>query len=780
MAQQDPPLAFKASSQFVHDVMLDVSEMRFRDIFDSTFQFIGLLGPDGTLLEANRTALEFGGLSAADVVGRPFWEARWWAEAPDPETPVRLRSAVARAASGEFVRYEVEVRGAGERTAFIDFSLRPVHDDNSGAVVFIVPEGRDISERLVEDSRLRAAEERLRLAQEAAGLGVWECQPDTGAYWFSPEYLRLYGVSPAQAAAFGMDQWLAALHPDDRERVRAARSAMLCTGHLDEEFRIRRLDTGELRWIHSKAARFDRPSGPLFIGINHDITARKLAIEAARERDQRLRMAFAATGTFAWEWDVTTGRVEWSEQGEAALRLPPGGFGGTVEAFRALVHPDDRPDVEAALTRALTGTDNEYVAEFRMRRGDGTWRRTATRGIVQRDGSGRPLRVFGVDHDLSARPLEAKVAALWPHEAVEALRLTEQRYRAALRGPAIVVFEQDLDLRYTWIDNPALGYQAKEVVGCTDFDLFEDAEDAARLTALKRRVIASSIGLREEVSLWHQGALRHYDLSVEPLRDGAGAATGVICAAVDVTERRRNEAALEESQERFDRAADAARLAAYEVGSDKIARVTRKFWDMYGLPPDTPFDFSTLLSRVHPDDRPGVIADHERLAATGGTFRAEFRIVRPDGSIGWLETRGEAQAGTANFPARIEGVILDITERKAAEAERRDREQQLRGVLDGMAEGFGILAPDFTILEQNREALRIDGAAARRSSGARTGRCSPAANTGKSDVFTSGHWRSGSRYPWNIATYGRTAAPAGWRCGPIQRPTACSPCSGAT
>ena len=563
---------------------------------------------------------------------------------------------------------------------------------------------------LTADARLQAIEERLRLAQEAAGIGIWEYQPQTGARWFSPGYLRLYGVSLARAEAFNMDQWLAALHPEDRERKRAARSAMLSTGCLDEEFRILRLDTGELRWLHSKAARFERPSGPLLIGINHDITARKLAIEAARERDQRLRMAFAATGIFAWDWDVTTGRVEWSEQGEAALRLPPGGFGGTIEAFRDLVHPDDRPDVEAALARALTGADSEYIVEFRMRRGDGTWRRTATRGIVQRDATGRPVRVFGVDYDISARTeAEEALAARPSREAVWEADDVEQRYRAALRAAAIVVFEQDLDLRYTWIDNPARGYQAQEVIGRTDFDLLEDAADAARLTALKRRVIATGIGLREQVSVRHQGARCHYDLSVDPLRDAVGAIIGVVCAAIDVTERRRNEAALEESQARFERAAEAARLAAYEVGPDKVARVTRAFWDLYGLPPDTHFDFSTLLSLVHPEDRPRVIADHEHLARTGGNFRAEFRIVRPDGSIGWLETRGEAQTGAADFPDQMQGVILDITDRKVAEAALREREERLRGVLDGMAEGFGLLAPDFTILEHNLEALRLDG-----------------------------------------------------------------------
>ncbi|ARV59818.1 hypothetical protein BZZ01_15335 [Nostocales cyanobacterium HT-58-2] len=120
------------------------SERRFRAIFDQTFQFVGLLKPDGTLLEANQTILDFGGISHADIVGRPFWEARWWRIST--ATQNQLKDAIARAATGEFVRYEVDVLGQGDTVATIDFSLKPVLDE-AGNVILLIPEGRDISER---------------------------------------------------------------------------------------------------------------------------------------------------------------------------------------------------------------------------------------------------------------------------------------------------------------------------------------------------------------------------------------------------------------------------------------------------------------------------------------------------------------------------------------------------------------------------------------------------------------------------------------------------------
>lgn len=139
--------------------MLGDSQRRFRAIFDSSFQFVGLLKPDGTLLEANQTSLDFAGINLRDVANRPFWEGPWWAGSQ--EIRERLQEAISRSANGEFVRYEVEVKGAN-RTATVDFSLKPVTDE-TGKIVLLLPEGRDITESKQAQVALRQQVERERL-----------------------------------------------------------------------------------------------------------------------------------------------------------------------------------------------------------------------------------------------------------------------------------------------------------------------------------------------------------------------------------------------------------------------------------------------------------------------------------------------------------------------------------------------------------------------------------------------------------------------------------------
>jgi PAS domain S-box-containing protein len=148
---------------------LKESSEKLRAIFDSTFQFTGILATDGTLIDANRTALEFTGVKREDVLDCPFWETPWWQD--DGAGVQRLREAVAKAAKGTFVRYEAEIRGAGGSTMVIDFSIKPV-PDAEGRVWLLVAEGRDITERRRTEEALIESEDRFRKIFEDGPLGM--------------------------------------------------------------------------------------------------------------------------------------------------------------------------------------------------------------------------------------------------------------------------------------------------------------------------------------------------------------------------------------------------------------------------------------------------------------------------------------------------------------------------------------------------------------------------------------------------------------------------------
>ncbi len=133
-------------------------ERRFEAVFDNTYQFTGLLEPDGTILEVNETALSFGDLELDDVVGEPVWETAWF-QLCDAARETAIEG-VERARQGELFRDELRVQGA-DRTALIDFSIRPITDRN-GEIQLLVSEGRDVTALKLRERHLRVLHRLLR------------------------------------------------------------------------------------------------------------------------------------------------------------------------------------------------------------------------------------------------------------------------------------------------------------------------------------------------------------------------------------------------------------------------------------------------------------------------------------------------------------------------------------------------------------------------------------------------------------------------------------------
>ncbi|MEH2259265.1 hybrid sensor histidine kinase/response regulator [Nostoc sp.] len=126
--------------------------------------------------------------------------------------------------------------------------------------------------------------------------------------------------------------------------------------------------------------------------------------------------------------------------------------------------------------------------------------------------------------------------AIERQRADNALRQSEERFRVALKNSPIFVYNQDRDLRYTWVYNPPSGLTVEKILGKQDLDIIP-LEDAQRLIAIKRGVLSTGIGTREEVSITIKETTRYYDLTVEPLRNETQEIIGVTCASIDISER---------------------------------------------------------------------------------------------------------------------------------------------------------------------------------------------------------------------------------------------------
>lgn len=253
------------------------SEERLRAIYDGTYEYIGLLTPDGTLLEANRASLEFAGNTREDVVGRPFWETPWFTATPG--APEVVRQAVTRAAAGEFVRFEATVRRPSGECPTFDISFYPVRNER-GEVVLIVPEGRNITE-------LKRAEERFRQVIDSMPQLVWAALPDGYHDLYNKQWFEYTGLSYEDTKGEG---WNAVFNPDGQPRAWARWRHSLQTGeHYEIEYRCRRFD-GQYRWFLGRATPIFDEQGRIIrcFGTCTDIHDQKEAEAALRRANREL------------------------------------------------------------------------------------------------------------------------------------------------------------------------------------------------------------------------------------------------------------------------------------------------------------------------------------------------------------------------------------------------------------------------------------------------------------------------------------------------------------
>ena len=280
----------------------------------------------------------------------------------------------------------------------IEISLSPIKTSEGILVTSAI---RDITQRKRAEEALRASEERLRLAQQAACIGTFERDIRTGAVTVSAELDLIYGLSPGTFNGTTTAFFESLVHPDDRAGVLELVQEALKTGQSAQgEWRVVWTD-GSVHWIAGRWQVFMDESGEpsRMIGINADVTERKLAEEALRENEQRLRLAMQAGQMHAYDWDVTTDTVTRSSEHVEILGLvEPLRF--RQNQFVDKIHPDDRAKFLSAIAR-LTPDNPTGEVTYRALAPDGTlvWLKSNGRGFF--DGEGKLLRVIGMVADVT-------------------------------------------------------------------------------------------------------------------------------------------------------------------------------------------------------------------------------------------------------------------------------------------------------------------------------------------------------------------------------------------
>ena len=351
-------------------------------------------------------------------------------DAVHPDDLPRIDQAAAAARSRQDA-VDVVTRYRSATGGYLHLLTRLVAErDERGEVSAVSGVALDQTAEVAERERAAALRRSIELVTDAAGVGLWSVDVETGRVEWNAQMLRIYGLAedlPAPTLA----QWLGTLiHPDDRARVAQRRQQAIKSGErsFDVDFRVLRPD-GEVRWVSCRSSQEVRQGRAMFVGIPLDVTERRATEAELARQQERLAIATEAAGMGVWERDTEGRLVFWDAQMYRLRGREPGDASSPLEVASGAVAPG-RADELDALARRSMQRDEPYEQEIEVAWPDGTRRWLLSVGKPMRDAQGRLLGMIGINLDITQRKLADQ--ALLDRDAAERASRSKSEFLARM------------------------------------------------------------------------------------------------------------------------------------------------------------------------------------------------------------------------------------------------------------------------------------------------------------------------------------------------------------
>ncbi|MCX6699083.1 MAG: PAS domain S-box protein [Methanomicrobiales archaeon] len=319
------------------------------------------------------------------------------------------------------------------------------------------------------------------------------------------------------------------IHPDDRAMVVDHYNERVKGGEAPSRyiFRLQPKD-GSTRWVELSVSVIDWDRQPATLNFLTDITDRKRTEETLLQLTDRLSLATRAGGVGIWEQDLIKNTLTWDDQMFSLYGITREVFGGAYETWQGAIHPDDRQRCDAEHQRALRGETN-YNTEFRILRPDGKTRSIRALALVQRDISGKPLRMVGTNWDITGQK-----------KVERELHESRENYRTMVEEIHDMIWLSDTKGLLKYVSprsTTLLGYQPEEMIGhlFSEFISLEDTKSVHNIFE-KNFNEPEELHLIETHSLRKDGRIIILESSAVPYYAKNGTLVGYRGVSRDITE----------------------------------------------------------------------------------------------------------------------------------------------------------------------------------------------------------------------------------------------------
>jgi PAS domain S-box-containing protein len=610
-----------------------------------------------------------------------------------------FRSAAAGIETGPVV-CEARTRDGGIR--ILEFTASRCREKEAGQLLAV--SARDITEWQRLADAVRQSEGKYRALVEATDTGYVILDAQGMVLDANREYLRLTGRRTL-AAITGrhVAEWTA---PHDQERNRAEVRKCLRRGSV----RMFEVDyahpDGTLVSVEINATVVDGEAGPQIVSVVRDITRRREMEAAIRENERQLRTLVQNQGEGVGIVDLSERFVFANPAAEQIFGVGPGGLTG--KNLRDFTTPEQYH--EAVRKTGLRRQDARATYELGIARPGGQARRILVTATPQRDRQDKLVGTFSIFRDITE----------WKR-AEEALRASELRYRTLVETSPDAIIVSDMGGRVVAANqraadmNRAADPSLLTGMGVYDFIVAEDRARAAENA--KKALFGQPVHAAEYRMTRRDGSVFEAELSASVLPGADGRPAGFMAVVRDITERKRAEAALRESEERYRLLAENSNDVVFTADlNNRLTYVSPSIQRLQGFTVEEALDLGMeglvapgsleLLRAIHREGA-SVLEKGQTEGTLSSTVDLECRL-KLGGTI-WCEITAMVVKDGQGRPAGILGVIRGINERKQVEQALRESEEKYRTLFSQASDGIMLMPVEGGSFIVNESFARMHG-----------------------------------------------------------------------